>query len=187
MEFSQGYDLMEAFGLREKEYASIKGVALEPYIFLGTHTYTLYRDIQLTRQTRHSLSVICVLSEVFASGIPSEYTVTFLLRLLPESPRESFAVWQVTDEDFQPLLGIVLDPNKKSLTYFRRDYDADIEEVTFDQQDVKKLFYGSFHKVLIRKETFVRTIMLVLLLGCGSENILKIFANFSMLVHVLKC
>ncbi|XP_077191952.1 collagen alpha-1(XX) chain isoform X1 [Paroedura picta] len=133
----QGFDLMEAFGLQEKEYASIKGVAMEPYIFLGTPTYTLYRDIQLTRQT----------SEVFPSGIPSEYTVSFLLRLLPESPREPFAVWLVTDEGSQPLLGIVLDPNKKSLTYFSRDDDADVEEVTFDQPDVKKVFYGSFHKV----------------------------------------
>ncbi|XP_053169524.1 collagen alpha-1(XX) chain isoform X2 [Hemicordylus capensis] len=133
----QGFDMMEAFGLMEKEYASIKGVAMEPYIFLGTHTYTLFRDIQLTRKT----------SEVFPAGVPDEYTITFLLRLLPESPREAFAVWQVTDEDFQPLLGIILDPNKKSLIFFHRDHEADVEEVTFDQQEVKKTFYGSFHKV----------------------------------------
>ncbi|KAJ7332147.1 hypothetical protein JRQ81_014327, partial [Phrynocephalus forsythii] len=72
----QGFDMMEAFGLTEKGYASIKGVAMEPYIFLGAHIYTLFKDIQLTQKT----------SEVFASGIPSEYTITFLLRLLPESP-----------------------------------------------------------------------------------------------------
>ncbi|KAL8179653.1 UNVERIFIED_CONTAM: hypothetical protein K2H54_070382 [Gekko kuhli] len=172
-----GFDLMEAFGLREKEYASIKGVSVEPYIFLGTHTYTLYRDIQLTRQT----------SEVFPSGIPSEYTITFLLRLLPESPRESFAVWQVTDEDFQPLLGVVLDPNKKSLTYFRRDHDADVEEVTFDHPDVKKVFYGSFHKVLIAKvETFIGMMTPVLSLGDDSKNTPETFPNFFGFVHVPK-
>ncbi|XP_062835111.1 collagen alpha-1(XX) chain [Anolis carolinensis] len=135
--FLQGFNMMEAFGLREKEYASIKGVAMEPYIFLGTHTYTLFRDIQLTQKT----------SEVFHFGFPAEYTITFLLRLLPESPRETFAVWQITDEDFQPLLGIILDPNKKTLIYFHRDYEADVEEITFDQLEVKKIFYGSFHKV----------------------------------------
>uniref|UniRef100_A0A670Z5A6 Collagen type XX alpha 1 chain n=1 Tax=Pseudonaja textilis TaxID=8673 RepID=A0A670Z5A6_PSETE len=132
-----GFDMMEAFGLMGKDYASIKGVAMEPYIFLGTHTYTLYRDIQLTRKT----------SEVLPFGLPTEYTLTFLLRLLPESPREAFSIWQITDEDFQPLLSIILDPLKKSLVYFRRDHEADIEEVTFDQQEVKKIFYGSFHKV----------------------------------------
>uniref|UniRef100_A0A8D2KS13 Collagen type XX alpha 1 chain n=1 Tax=Varanus komodoensis TaxID=61221 RepID=A0A8D2KS13_VARKO len=137
--FFLGFDMMEAFGLTEKEYASIRGVAVEPYIFLGTHTYTLFRDIQLTRKT----------GEVFVSGIPAEFTITFLLRLLPESPREAFAVLQITDEDFQPLLGIILDPNKKSLIYFHRDHETDIEEVIFDQQEVKRIFYGSFHKVHI--------------------------------------
>nr|XP_060627930.1 collagen alpha-1(XX) chain [Anolis sagrei ordinatus] len=135
--FLQGFNMMEAFGLMEKEYASIKGVAMEPYIFLGTHTYTLFRDIQLTQKT----------SEVFHFGFPAEYTITFLLRLLPESPRETFAVWQITDEDFQPLLGIILDPNKKTLIFFHRDYEADVEEIVFDQPEVKKIFYGSFHKV----------------------------------------
>lgn len=44
--------MMEAFGLVEKEYASIKGVAMEPFIFSGSRTFTLFRDIQLTLRTR---------------------------------------------------------------------------------------------------------------------------------------
>uniref|UniRef100_A0A8C3RP78 Collagen alpha-1(XX) chain n=1 Tax=Chelydra serpentina TaxID=8475 RepID=A0A8C3RP78_CHESE len=132
-----GFDMMETFGLVEKEYASVKGVAMEPYVFSGTRTYTLFRDIQLTRRT----------SEVLLSGIPSAHTISILLRLLPEAPKEPFAVWQLTDEDFQPLLGVILDSSKKSLTYFNHDYKADLQEVTFDQQEVKKIFYGSFHKV----------------------------------------
>ncbi|XP_067410193.1 collagen alpha-1(XX) chain [Emydura macquarii macquarii] len=133
----QGFDMMEAFGLVEKKYASIKGVAMEPYVFSRTRTYTLFRDIQLTRRT----------SEVLLPGIPSVHTISILLRLLPETPKEPFAVWQITDEDFQPLLGVILDSSKKSLTYFNHDYKAELQEVTFDQQEVKKIFYGSFHKV----------------------------------------
>ncbi|XP_053901396.1 collagen alpha-1(XX) chain isoform X3 [Malaclemys terrapin pileata] len=140
----QGFDMMEAFGLVEKEYASIKGVAMEPYVFSGTRTYTLFRDIQLTQRT----------SEVLLSGIPSAHTISILLRLLPETPKEPFAVWQLTDEDFQPLLGVILDSSKKSLTYFNHDYKADLQEVTFDQQEVKKIFYGSFHKVHIAVSRF---------------------------------
>ncbi|KAH1182326.1 hypothetical protein KIL84_010080 [Mauremys mutica] len=140
----QGFDMMEAFGLVEKEYASIKGVAMEPYVFSGTRTYTLFRDIQLTQRT----------SEVLLSGIPSAHTISILLRLLPEAPKEPFAVWQLTDEDFQPLLGVILDSSKKSLTYFNHDYKADLQEVTFDQQEVKKIFYGSFHKVHIAVSHF---------------------------------
>lgn len=44
--------MMEAFGLVEKEYASIKGVAMEPFVFSGSRTFTLFRDIQLTLRTR---------------------------------------------------------------------------------------------------------------------------------------
>ncbi|TFK05201.1 T-box transcription factor TBX15 [Platysternon megacephalum] len=141
---TEGFDMMEAFGLVEKEYASIKGVAMEPYVFSGTRTYTLFRDIQLTQRT----------SEVLLSGIPSAHTISILLRLLPEAPKEPFAVWQLTDEDFQPLLGVILDSSKKSLTYFNHDYKADLQEVTFDQQEVKKIFYGSFHKVHVAVSHF---------------------------------
>ncbi|XP_073165168.1 collagen alpha-1(XX) chain isoform X7 [Lepidochelys kempii] len=140
----QGFDMMEAFGLVEREYASIKGVAMEPYVFGGTRTYTLFRDIQLTQRT----------SEVLLSGIPSVHTISILLRLLPETPKVPFAVWQLTDEDFQPILGVILDSSKKSLTYFNHDYKADLQEVTFDQQEVKKIFYGSFHKVHIAVSHF---------------------------------
>lgn len=37
---------------------------------------------------------------------------------------------------------------RKSLTYFNHDSRAALQEVTFDLQDAKKIFFGSFHKVL---------------------------------------
>uniref|UniRef100_A0A8C6NAI8 Uncharacterized protein n=1 Tax=Melopsittacus undulatus TaxID=13146 RepID=A0A8C6NAI8_MELUD len=138
-----GFDMMEAFGLVEKEYASVKGVAMEPFIFSGSRTFTLFRDTQLTLRT----------SDIHLFTIPPEHTISFLLRLLPETPKEPFAVWQITDEDFQPLLGVNLD-RKKSLTYFNHDYKADLQEVSFDQQEVKKIFYGSFHKVHVAVSHF---------------------------------
>ncbi|XP_030069135.1 collagen alpha-1(XX) chain [Microcaecilia unicolor] len=133
----RGVDMMAAFGLVEKEYSSIDGVAMEPFIFSGTRTYTLHEDIQLTRPTR----------EIHPDGIPTDYTISLLLRLLPRTSKEPFAVWQMVDEDLQPLLGLVLHPKKKFFTYFYRDYRTDLQEITFDQQEVKKIFYGSFHKV----------------------------------------
>lgn len=44
--------MMEVFGLVEKEYSSVKGVAMEPFIFSGSRTFTLFRDTQLTQRTR---------------------------------------------------------------------------------------------------------------------------------------
>lgn len=43
---------MAAFGLVEREYASIRGVAMEPSAFGSTRTFTLFRDAQLTRRAR---------------------------------------------------------------------------------------------------------------------------------------
>ena len=35
----------------------------------------------------------------------------------------------------------------KHLVYFSLDYRGEVQELTFDQTEVHKLFYGSFHKV----------------------------------------
>lgn len=43
---------MAAFGLVEKEYASIRGVAMERAAFSCARTFTLFKDAQLTRRAR---------------------------------------------------------------------------------------------------------------------------------------
>uniref|UniRef100_A0A452SJK9 Collagen type XX alpha 1 chain n=1 Tax=Ursus americanus TaxID=9643 RepID=A0A452SJK9_URSAM len=131
------FDLMAAFGLVEKEYASIRGVAMEHSAFGCARTFTLFKDAQLTRRA----------SDLQLAAPPPEHTVVFLLRVLPETPRETFALWQMTAEDFQPVLGVLLDAGRKSLTYFNHDPRATLQEVTFDLPEVRRIFFGSFHKV----------------------------------------
>ncbi|XP_069809053.1 collagen alpha-1(XX) chain isoform X2 [Dendropsophus ebraccatus] len=132
-----GYNMMAAFGLDEKHYSSIRGVSLGAFVLGGSRIYTIAENIQLTLWTR----------EVHPNGLPLEISLSFLLRLPPHAAEEPFAVWQITDEDFQPVLGIILDPTKQSLTYFYPDLEGRLQELTFDQEEVKKIFYGSFHKV----------------------------------------
>uniref|UniRef100_A0A8D2GTU3 Collagen alpha-1(XX) chain n=1 Tax=Urocitellus parryii TaxID=9999 RepID=A0A8D2GTU3_UROPR len=132
-----GFDLMAAFGLVEKEHASIRGVAMEPSALGLTPTFTLFKDAQLTRRT----------SDIHPVALPPEHTVVFLVRLLPETPREAFALWQMTAEDFRPILGVLLDAGRRSLTYFNHDPRAALQVATFDLQEVKKVFFGSYHKV----------------------------------------
>uniref|UniRef100_A0A8C6H7C7 Collagen alpha-1(XX) chain n=1 Tax=Mus spicilegus TaxID=10103 RepID=A0A8C6H7C7_MUSSI len=134
-----GFDLMVAFGLVAKEYASIRGVAMEPSALGVIPTFTLFKDAQLMRRV----------SDIYPATLPPEHTIVFLVRLLPETPREAFALWQMMAEDFQPILGVLLDAGRKSLTYFNHDSRAALQEVTFDLQDAKKIFFGSFHKVHI--------------------------------------
>uniref|UniRef100_A0A8C0X4W2 Collagen alpha-1(XX) chain n=1 Tax=Castor canadensis TaxID=51338 RepID=A0A8C0X4W2_CASCN len=132
-----GFDLMVAFGLVAKEYASIRGVAMEASALGATPTFTLFKDAQLMRRA----------SDIHPAALPPQHTIVFLVRLLPETPREAFALWQMTSEDFQPILGVLLDAGRKSLTYFNHDPRAALQEATFDLQEAKKIFFGSFHKV----------------------------------------
>ncbi|XP_029363195.1 collagen alpha-1(XX) chain [Echeneis naucrates] len=133
----KGFDMMEAFGLTQRAHSSVEGVAAEPFVFNTVPTYTLYRDVQLTQSTRF----------IHPAGFSPEHTISIAFRMLQETPREPFALWQLTDNDFQPKMGVVLDPTAKHLVYFSLDYRGEVQELTFDQPQVHRLFYGSFHKV----------------------------------------
>ncbi|XP_053309723.1 collagen alpha-1(XX) chain [Spea bombifrons] len=134
-----GYDMMAAFGLSEKYYSSVSGVSIDAFVLGRARIFTVAEDAQLTIWTR----------EIHPDGIPAEHTLSFLFRLPSPSAQEPFAIWQVVDEDFQPVFGVILDPTKKVLTYFNPDYEGILQEVTFNQEEVEKLFFGSFHKVQV--------------------------------------
>ncbi|KAM6924942.1 collagen alpha-1(XX) chain-like [Xenentodon cancila] len=133
----KGFDMMEAFGLTQRAHSSVDGVAAEPFVFNAQPTYTLFRDVQLTQSTRF----------IHPAGFSPEYTISIAFRLLQDTPREPFALWQLTDDDFQPKMGVVINPSTKHLLYFSLDYRGEVQELTFDHPQVHKLFYGSFHKV----------------------------------------
>lgn len=48
-------------------------------------------------------------------GLPSDYTISMMLRLLPETPQEPFALWEILDKDNEPLVGLILDSKFESL------------------------------------------------------------------------
>lgn len=57
---------------------------------------------------------LCLCAHVFhrylhPEGLPSEYTISMMLRLLPETPQEPFALWEILDKHNQPLVGLILD------------------------------------------------------------------------------
>lgn len=55
------------------------------------------------------MSSYCFNREIHPEGLPQAYTIILLFRLLPESPNEPFAIWQITDRDYKPQVGVVLD------------------------------------------------------------------------------
>ncbi|KAI4893057.1 hypothetical protein NFI96_005113 [Prochilodus magdalenae] len=80
-------------------------------------------------------------------GLPSDYTISVLFRILPETPEEPFALWEILNKEGEPLVGIILDNAGKTLTFFNYDYKGDFQTVTFEGPEIERIFYGSFHKV----------------------------------------
>ncbi|XP_068094064.1 collagen alpha-1(XIV) chain isoform X2 [Hyperolius riggenbachi] len=134
-----GFKMMEMFGLVEKEYATLEGVSLEPGSFNNFPCYRIHKDALVSQPTKH----------IHPEGLPTDYTVSFLFRILPDTPKEPFALWEILNKDYEPLVGVILDNNGKTLTYFNYDNKAQFQTITFEGPEVKRIFHGSFHKVHI--------------------------------------
>ncbi|KAJ8268333.1 hypothetical protein COCON_G00135050 [Conger conger] len=132
-----GFRMMEMFGLVGGQYASVEGVSMEPGTFNSFPCYRLHKDALISQPTKY----------LHPEGLPSDYTITVLFRLLPETPQEPFALWEVLNKDNEPLVGLILDNSGKTLTFFNYDYKSEFQTVTFEGPEIKKLFHGSFHKL----------------------------------------
>ncbi|XP_068137600.1 collagen alpha-1(XII) chain isoform X2 [Hyperolius riggenbachi] len=144
---SPGFRMLEAYNLTEKTFASVQGVSLQPGSFNSFPAYNLHKDAFLSIPT----------SELHPEGLPHSYTIIFLLRLLPETPNEPFSLWQITDKGYRPQTGVTLDVPKKTISFFNKGATGEIQTVSFDGEEIKKLFYGSFHKVhLVVSPKYVR-------------------------------
>ncbi|XP_044215534.1 collagen alpha-1(XIV) chain isoform X1 [Thunnus albacares] len=145
-----GFRMMEKFGLVEKEYSTIPGVSLEPGSFNSYPCYRLHRDALVSQPTKY----------LHPEGLPSDYTISMMLRLLPETPQEPFALWEILNKDSEPLVGLILDNSGKTLTFFNYDYKGDFQTVTFEGTEIKKIFHGSFHKLHVTiSKTAVKVVL----------------------------
>ncbi|KAK6490157.1 collagen alpha-1(XII) chain-like isoform X1 [Huso huso] len=136
---SPGFRMLEAFNLTEKTFASVQGVSMEPGSFNSYIAYRLHKNAFLTQPTK----------DVHPEGLPASYTVLLMFRLLPDSPNEAFDIWQITDKDYKPQVGVTVDASSKTISFYNKDTRGEIQKVTFDNDDVKKVFHGSFHKIHI--------------------------------------
>ncbi|XP_060947388.1 collagen alpha-1(XII) chain [Limanda limanda] len=134
---SPGFRMLEAFNLTEKTYGSVQGVSMESGSFNSYTSYRLHKNAFLTQPTR----------EVHPEGLPHSYTVILMFRLLPDSPSEAFDIWQVSNKEHQPETGITIDPSSQTVSFYNKDERGEIQRVTFDNSEVKRMFHGSFHKL----------------------------------------
>ncbi|XP_038582158.1 collagen alpha-1(XII) chain isoform X6 [Micropterus salmoides] len=136
---SPGFRMLEAFNLTEKTYSYVKGVSMEPGSFNSYTAYRLHKNAFLTQPS----------TEVHPEGLPHAYTIILMFRLLPDSPTEAFDIWQVSSKDHKPETGVTIDPSSKTVSFYNKDVRGEIQRVTFNNDQVKRIFHGSFHKLHI--------------------------------------
>ncbi|KAA8582941.1 hypothetical protein FQN60_015487 [Etheostoma spectabile] len=136
---SSSFRMLEAFNLTEKTYGYVKGVSMEPGSFNSYTAYRLHKNAFLTQPT----------SDVHPDGLPHAYTIILMLRLLPNSPTEAFDIWQVSNKDHKPETGVTIDPFSQTVSFYNKDTRGEIQRVTFNNDQVKRIFHGSFHKLHI--------------------------------------
>lgn len=56
-----------------------------------------------------SPGLVLVHRYIHPEGLPSDYTITLLFRLLPNTPEEPFALWEILNKNNEPLVGVILD------------------------------------------------------------------------------
>ncbi|XP_076874166.1 collagen alpha-1(XII) chain isoform X2 [Brachyhypopomus gauderio] len=136
---SPGFRMLEAFNLTEKTYAATKGVSLEPGSFNSYSGYRLHKDAFLSQPS----------VDIHPDGLPAAYTIILMIRLLPDSPQQAFDIWQVSDKNHKPEIGVTLDPSSQTVAFYNKDTRGETQRVTFDNHQVKRIFHGSFHKLHI--------------------------------------
>ncbi|XP_028294319.1 collagen alpha-1(XII) chain isoform X3 [Gouania willdenowi] len=134
-----GFRMLEAFNITDKTFAAMNGVSMEPGSFNSYIAYRLHKDSFLSQPTK----------EIHPEGLPSAYTIILLFRLLPDTPNEPFDIWQISDKNSNPEVGITLNPSSKTLTFYNKDTRGEIQKATFNEAALKRIFHGSFHKLHI--------------------------------------
>ncbi|XP_034533113.1 collagen alpha-1(XIV) chain-like [Notolabrus celidotus] len=94
-----GFRMMELFGLVENRYNSLSGVSMVPGTFNTFPSFHLHSNAFLAQLTKF----------LHPEGLPSDYTITLLFRLLPDTPEEPFALWEILNQNNEPLVGVIVD------------------------------------------------------------------------------
>uniref|UniRef100_A0A3Q2Y3A0 Collagen alpha-1(XII) chain n=1 Tax=Hippocampus comes TaxID=109280 RepID=A0A3Q2Y3A0_HIPCM len=134
-----GFRMLEAFNITDRTFAGMNGVSMEPGSFNSYIAYRLHKDAFLNQPTK----------EIHPDGLPPSYTIVVLFRLLPDTPSDPFDIWQIADKNNNPEVGLTINPSSKTITFYNKDTRGEIQRATFNEEQVKRVFHGSFHKLHI--------------------------------------
>ncbi|XP_053093288.1 collagen alpha-1(XII) chain isoform X3 [Pangasianodon hypophthalmus] len=136
---SPGFRMLEAFNITDRTFAAMNGVSMEAGTFNSFVSYRLHKDAFLSQPTK----------EIHPDGLPPSYTLILLFRLLPDTSKDAFDLWQISDSSNNPEVGLTVNPSSKVITFYNKDTRGELQKVTFNNDKVKRIFHGSFHKLHI--------------------------------------
>ncbi|KAM6912519.1 collagen alpha-1(XII) chain-like isoform 2-T2 [Xenentodon cancila] len=134
-----GFRMLDAFNITDRTFAGMNGISMEPGSFNSYIAYRLHKDSFLNQPTK----------EIHPDGLPPSYTIILLFRLLPDTPSEPFDIWQISDKNNNPEVGVTINPSSKTVTFYNKDTRGEIQRAVFNEEPVKRVFHGSFHKLHI--------------------------------------
>ncbi|XP_029983164.1 collagen alpha-1(XII) chain isoform X3 [Sphaeramia orbicularis] len=134
-----GFRMLEAFNITDRNFAGMNGVSMEPGSFNSFIAYRLHKDAFLNQPTK----------EIHPEGLPPSYTIILLFRMLPDTGSEPFDIWQISDKSNNPEVGLTVNPSSKTITFYNKDTRGEIQKAMFNEEQVKRVFHGSFHKLHI--------------------------------------
>ncbi|KAM7403882.1 hypothetical protein PAMA_004351 [Pampus argenteus] len=134
-----GFRMLEAFNITDRTFAGMNGVSMETGSFNSYIAYRLHKDGFLNQPTK----------EIHPNGLPPSYTIILLFRLLPDTGSEPFDIWQITDKNNNPQVGVTVNPSSKTITFYNKDTRGEVQRAMFNEEQVKRVFHGSFHKLHI--------------------------------------
>ncbi|KAM3870859.1 collagen alpha-1(XII) chain-like [Diretmus argenteus] len=134
-----GFRMLEAFNITDRTFAGMNGVSMEPGSFNSYIAYRVHKDSFINQPTK----------EIHPEGLPPSYTIILLFRLLPDTGTEPFDIWQIADKGNNPEVGVTVNPSSKTITFYNKDTRGEIQRATFNEEQVKRVFHGSFHKLHI--------------------------------------
>ncbi|KAF3844687.1 hypothetical protein F7725_007850, partial [Dissostichus mawsoni] len=132
-----GFRMLEAFNITDRTFAGMNGVSMEPGSFNSYIAYRMHKDSFLNQPTKSIRMVF------------PPYTIILLFRLLPDTGSEPFDIWQISDKNNNPEVGVTINPSSKTISFYNKDTRGEIQKASFNEGQVKQVFHGSFHKLHI--------------------------------------
>ncbi|GFR70035.1 collagen alpha-1(IX) chain-like Protein [Elysia marginata] len=132
--FPTGFDFISNYGLDRSR--RIPGVVEVPGTNEFQRAYRIDRSARLFIPTR----------DLFPNGLPQEFSFVSTFRMLEDTRRERWSLFEVRDRTGRPQFGVTLDGGTKNVEMFFTNFNGEIERLAFNRRS-RRIFNRNWHKI----------------------------------------